>query len=107
MYPKMAATVIIILAATFGENFGLSLLSPALLSVATVACVYYYQFRKPDLFILTCCAIAVITTVTSVAINFMLGGAGSLLLLSLLLIGQVAGAAYWLRGVSRRWESAR
>ena len=100
-------TVIIILAATFGENVGLSLLSPALLSVATVACIYYYQFRKPDLFILTCCAIAVITTVTSIAINLMLGGAGSLLLLSLLLIAQVAGAAYWLRGVSHRWGSGR
>ena len=54
---------------------------------------------------LTCCAVAIITTVTSLAIKLMLGGAGSMLLLSLLLIGQVAAAAYWLRGVSRRWES--
>lgn len=98
-------TVIVILAATFGESIGLSLLSPVLLGLATAACIYYYQFRKTDLFILTCCAVAIITTVTSLAIKLMLGGAGSMLLLSLLLIGQVAAAAYWLRGVSRRWES--
>jgi len=99
-------TMIIILAATFGEKVGLNLLSPVLLGIATVSCLYYYQVRKQDLFILTCCLLAVIMVVTSFAIRVFLEDYGSMLFLALLLIAQVAGAAYWLRNVARRWEEA-
>jgi len=97
-------TLLIIFAASFEAHAALSLLSPLLLGIAAAACVWYYQYRKHDLFILTCCAFAVILVVTSLAIRVMMFGFGSLLLLAALLIAQVAGAAFWLRDVARRWE---
>jgi len=100
----VAPTLIIILAATFGEQVDLNLLSPILLGCATAGCLYYYQFRQPDLFILTCCLLAVIMVITSLAIRVLLDDYGSMLVLAILLIAQVAGAAYWLRGVARRSE---
>ncbi len=99
-------TLVIIMAATFGEKLGLTLLSPLLLAVATVTCVLYYQYRRHDLFILTCCALAVIMVLTSFAIRTVLDDFGSMLFLAMLLIAQVAAAAWWLRGVARRWEVA-
>jgi uncharacterized membrane protein len=99
-------TVIIVLAASVGENLGLTMLSPILLALATVACVLYYQYRKHDLFILTCSALAVILVVTSFAVRTVLDDFGSMLFLAMLLIVQVAGAAWWLRSVARRWEEA-
>ena len=99
-------TLLIILASMFGENLGLTLMSPLLLALATVGCVYYYQFRREDLFILTCCAMAAIMVLTSLAIRIFLNDFGSMLFLAVILIAQVAGAAYWLRGVGRRWEKS-
>jgi len=99
-------TLLIVLAGAFGEKLGLTLLSPILMAVVTAACLYYYQYRKQDLFVLTCCAFAVIMVVTSFAIRILLNDFGSMLFLAMLLIGQVAWAAYWLRNVARRWEEA-
>jgi hypothetical protein len=47
-------------------------------------------------------AILVFTTLIG---RYMPMDTGSILMLAILLIGQVAGAAYWLRHVSRQWES--
>ena len=102
----VAPTLLMIFAATVDEKTGLSLISPALLAVAGAACVYYYQVWRQDLFILTCCALAAILVVTALAIKVVALNVGSLFFLALLLMGQVAAAAWWLRQVARRWQSA-
>jgi len=43
--------------------------------------------------------------VTSFSIRYMLAGTGSLLILAILVIAQVAGAAWWLRQIAQRWET--
>ena len=100
-------TLIVIFAATFGEELSVTLWSPVLLAAATASCFYYYQYVKQDLFILTCCALAAILVVTSVAVRYILDDFGSMLVLALLLIGQVAAAARWLRHVAESWESQK
>ena len=97
-------TLIVIFAATFGEGLAVTFWSPVLLAAATAACFFYYQFVRQDLFILTCCALAAILVITAVAVRYVLDDFGSMLFLALLLIGQVATAARWLRHVAERWE---
>ena len=103
----VAPTLAIIFVASFGETLKLSMLSPALYAVATAACLVYYRRRRLDLFILTCCLTGAILVVTSLAIRIMLESIGSMLLLSLLLIGQVAAASWWLRDVAQKAERPR
>lgn len=98
-------TLVIIFAAAFDERGGLTFVSPFLYIAATAACLYYYQYRKPDLFILTICLLGAIMVITSLFVRYMFRDIGSALVLAMLLIGQVAGAAYWLRNVSRRWKA--
>ena len=62
------------------------------------------RYQRRDLFILTCSLLGTIMVVTALAVRFMLGGSGTLLFLSVLVIAQVAGAAWWLRKVSAAWE---
>jgi len=97
-------TIVIIAAAGFLEGARLSVISPILLLAATAACIYYYQHQRHDLLILTCSLFGAIMIITAFAIRYMMEGTGSLLVLALLLIAQVAGAAWWLRQVARRWE---
>jgi uncharacterized membrane protein len=97
-------TIVIIAAAGFVEDAGLSVISPILLLAATAACIYYYQYQRYDLFILTSSLFGVIMVITSFAIRHMMTDTGSLLILALLVIAQVAGAAWWLRQVAQRWE---
>lgn len=99
-------TLFIIFAASFGKRPGLSFLSPILYIAAMASCLYYYQYRKLDLFILTFCVLGAIMVITSLFVRFMFKDISGALILAFLLIGQVAGAAYWLRDVSRRWEAA-
>ena len=97
-------TLIIIVAAGWEEQAGLRVISPVLMLAATGVCLYYYRYQRHDLFILTCSLFGTIMVVTSIAIRFMLGGWGSLLVLAVLVIAQVAGAAFWLRQVAASWE---
>lgn len=97
-------TLIIIFATAFDERTGLTFVSPFLYVAATLVCFYYYQYRKPDLFILTICVLGAILIVTSLFIRFMFQDISGALILAVLVMAQIAGAAYWLRGVSRRWE---
>ena len=97
-------TIVIVVAAGFAEQTRLSVLSPALMLVATGLCLYYFRYQRHDLFILTCSLLGAILVITSVAVRFLLGEAGSLLVLALLLIAQVAGAAWWLRQVAAAQE---
>lgn len=98
-------TIIMIIAASFGEYAGLSFISPIIFGVSFAVCLYFYQFRRLDLFILTLCLFGAIMVIMSLAVRFIFRDIGSLLLLAMLLIGLVAGAAYWLRDISRRWEA--
>ena len=101
----VAPTIIVIFAAVFESRTGLRFLSPLLFTAALAACFYYYQYRKLDLFILTCCLTGAILVVMSLLIRYMPKDFGSLLLLAVALIVQVAAAAFWLRELSRRWEA--
>ncbi len=98
-------TLIIVVTASLTSVAGLSVISPILLLAATSACLYYYQFERHDLFILTCCVLGAILLITAFAVRYTFEGPASLLGLAILIIAQVAGAAWWLRGVARRWES--
>lgn len=97
-------TFMFIVGASFGEKINLGFVSPFLYVVASVAALYYYQFRKPDLLMLTMLVFAAILIFNTLVGRFIPMETSSILLLAILLISQVAGAAYWLRRVSRRWE---
>ena len=97
-------TVMFIIGASFGETMNLGFISPALYAVASVAALYYYQFRRPDLLMLTMLVFGAILVFTTLLGRYMPMDTGSILMLAILLIAQVAGAAYWLRKVTQRWE---
>ena len=98
-------TLLMIIGASFGVTSGLSSVSPIIFVVSFAACLYFYQFRKLDLFILTLCVFGVIMVLTALFVRFTFRDIGSLFLLAILLIAQVAGAAYWLRSTAKRWEA--
>jgi uncharacterized membrane protein len=101
----LVPTVVFIIGASFGEVVKLGIISPVLFLAASVAAFYYYQFRRPDLLMLTMLVFGAILVFTTFFGRYMLKDVGGILMLALLLIGQVAGAAYWLRSVTRRWEA--
>ncbi len=101
----MIPTVVFIIGASFGETVKLGVISPVLYAAASGAALYYYQFRRPDLLMLTMLVFGAIMVFTTLFGRYMVGDIGGILMLAILLIGQVAGAAYWLRNVSRRWEA--
>jgi uncharacterized membrane protein len=101
----MIPTVVFIIGASFGERVNLSVISPVLYTITSIAALYYYQFRRPDLLMLTMIVFGAILVFTTSFGRYMVRDMGSILMLAIFLIGQVAGAAYWLRNVSRRWEA--
>lgn len=103
----VAPTIAIIFVASLGERLYMSLLSPALFVVTTTACLWHYRRRHIDLPILTCCLTGGILVLTSLAVRYVLGDALTMLLLALFLVGQVAAASWWLRGVARDAEALR
>lgn len=98
-------TVVIIVGASFGEKINLGFISPVLYAAASIVALYYYQFRRPDLLMLTMLVFGAILVFTTFFGRYMRIDTGGILMLAILLIGQVAGAAYWLRKVSRQWEA--
>ena len=98
-------TVVFIIGASFGEAIKLGFISPVFYVAASVAALYYYQFRRPDLLMLTMLVFGAILVFSTLIGRYMPMDTGSILMLAILLIGQVAGAAYWLRNVSRQWEA--
>jgi len=99
-------TVVLIFGASLEMGGHLGVISPLLYAAYSAAGFYYYQYQRPDLLILTMCVFALVLVITTLFVRHLAEGSGGILLLSILLIGQVAGAAYWLRGVSRRWDAA-
>ncbi len=96
-------TVVLVIGASFGKGGNLGVISPVLYAAASVGAFYYYQFRRPDLLMLTMLVFGAILVLTTLFVRYMARDSGGILMLAILLIGQVAGAAYWLRHVSRRW----
>jgi uncharacterized membrane protein len=98
-------TLMFIVVASFGEKIKLGVMSPVLYVAASVAALYYYQFRRRDLLMLTMVVFGAILIFTTLIGRYNPMSVGSLLMLAILLIGQVAGAAYWLRKTSQQWEA--
>jgi len=103
----LVPTFVFVIGASFGETFKIGVISPALYVAASGAGFYYYQFHRTDLLMLTMLVFAAILLVNTLAGRYLPMDTGTILLLALLLIGQVAAAAYWLRNVTRRQESER
>jgi uncharacterized membrane protein len=98
-------SVMFIIGASFGDTIKLGFISPVLYVVASVVALYYYQIRRPDLLMLTMIVFGAILVFTTLIGRYMPMDTGSILILAILLIGQVAGAAYWLRHVSHQWKA--
>ena len=115
-YPRLVAfgalvtvlipTTVIIMASGNGWGGEIGVISPVLYMLATLSGLYYYQHQRHDLLILSLCSFGAVLVLTTVFVRFMVESAGGILLLAIMLIAQVAGAAYWLRNVSRQWEEA-
>lgn len=101
----VSPTLVMIVLAGFDDQHKLNVASPLLWMVATAAALYYYRWRRQDLFILTCALFGLVLIVSTFLIRQMPLDPGSLLLIAMLIIAQVAGAAWWLRGVARSWEA--
>jgi uncharacterized membrane protein len=98
-------TLLIIVAAGFEAQTELGVVSPLLLILATGIALYYYQYRRYDLLILTCALFGMILVVTVFVIRHLVLDPGSLLLIAILIVAQVAAAAWWLRRVAQRREA--
>jgi uncharacterized membrane protein len=97
-------TLALIFSTALGGRSTHTVVSPVLLALAVTATLTWYRYRKPDLFMLTTALFAVILVVTAFGAR-LVDDIEALLPLALLLIAQVAGAAYWLRHVAMRWEA--
>lgn len=102
----VSSTLILIFGSLLDINGRQPYASPLAFMIFTAACLWYYQKRCQDLFILTVCLLGVIVVITSWVARSSHGGFEIALTLSLLVIGQTAGAAFWLRGVARRWRTS-
>lgn len=104
LYAVLAPTLLLIGGASGELSFRMPIFSPMLYAGALAVTLFYYQYRTPDLFMLTAALFGAILVIMALAIRYMPGDVDSLFPLALLLVAQVAGAAYWLRQASRRRE---
>lgn len=104
-YTVLGPTLIMIFAAGLDHHARMGVVSPLLFAAALAASLWYYQYRKLDLFMLTIAMFGGILVVMSLAIRYLFADFGSTLILALLLIALVAGAAVWLRTISQRWRA--
>lgn len=96
--------IMIVAGGAFTQHVSLSFVSPVLLAITTLVCLWYYRVKRRDLFILTLCLLSLILVVTSLVLRHLVEGTGSLLFVAILLIAQVSAAAWWLRTIARGWE---
>jgi uncharacterized membrane protein len=106
LYTVLGPTVILIFGAANDHRVSIGVVSPLLFAAAVLLTLWYYQYRKLDLFMLTAALFGSIFVVMSLAIRFEILAFGGALFLALLLIGQVAGAAVWLRSIAERRQVA-
>ena len=117
-WPRIVAvlTLIVLVSGSlfyiFDIRFGardswLILSGPVFFLAFAAASLWYYQFRQIDLFTLTATLLGGIVVITATLGRGMSwSGPGSALMLALLVIGQTAGAAYWVRQVAERSREA-
>jgi hypothetical protein len=106
LYTVLGPTLVMIFAAGLDEHAQLAIVSPLLFAAALLASLWYYHYRRLDLFMLTIAMFGGILVIMALAIRYLFADFGSTLFLALLLIALVAGAAVWLRMISQRWQAA-
>lgn len=106
LYTVLGPTLIMIFAVSLDWHIGGRIVSPLLFVAALATSLWYYQYRRLDLLMLTMTLFAGILAIMALAIRHLFQGFGSLLLLAALLVGLVGAAAFWLRDVARRRETA-
>lgn len=97
-------TIVVIIGVNFGVRGSPGPVSALLFIAASMFAFYYYRFRKPDLLMLTMVVFGAIFVFTTLFARFMVDGIGGILLLAILVIAQVAGAALWLRRINHDRE---
>ncbi len=80
------------------------LTAPVFFALFAGVSFWYYRQQRRDLLMLTACLTGAIVIITTLVGRIVELDTGTALLLAVLVIGQTAGAAFWLRGVSRGWE---
>lgn len=105
LYTVLGPTLIMIFAAGMDQRAQIAIVSPFLFAAALATSLWYYQYEKLDLFMLTIAMFGGILVIMALAIRYLFADFGSSLFLALLLIGLVAGAAVWLRTISERWQA--
>lgn len=110
LYTVFAPTLVFILGGVAEARLGVTVISPVLFAAALAACFGYYRYGTRDLFMLTAGLFGAIAVVMALAgrylfeaVGGLFDGAGSLLLLAVLLVAQVGAAAWWLRRVAQDW----
>ncbi|MDZ7645454.1 MAG: DUF2157 domain-containing protein [Woeseiaceae bacterium] len=106
LYTVLGPTLVMIFVASLDEQAQLAIVSPALFVAVFAATLWYYQYRRFDLFMLTMAMFGGILVIMALAIRHAFEGYGSPLLLAALLIGLVGGAAFWLRAIAQRARAA-
>lgn len=105
LFAIVVATLMLIFASFIHETERLQYVAPLGFALFTVLCLWYYQRRCHDLYILTACLVGIIVVITSWIAHASHAGFDIALFLALLVIGQTAGAAVWLRNVAQKWRA--
>jgi len=105
LVPIAISTLIFIFAMGAEYYWGIRYVSPVLFAIFTLLALYYYSKKLLDMFILAVSLLALIVIVTSLLARVIHSGFEMFFLLSILVIGQSAAAAHWLRKVRKSWEA--
>jgi uncharacterized membrane protein len=105
LFAIVVATLMLIFASFIEAADRLQYVAPVGFVLFTALCLWYYQKRCHDLYILTVCLVGIIVVITSWIAHASHAGFDIALFLALLVIGQTAGAAVWLRKVAQDWRS--
>lgn len=106
LFTIVSTTLVLIFAGTHRAAHGLDFAVPVWFVLFGAAALWYYRRRRRDLFILAISLLGMIVLVTALVARASHGGAEIALLLALLVVGQTAGAAYWLRHVAKAWGAS-
>ncbi|WLQ12377.1 DUF2157 domain-containing protein [Hahella aquimaris] len=110
-FPRVIATGVLALMASAslsvifdGWEHGARLapLTPVGFVAVVGGCLWFYQRRRPDLLVLAECALAIILVVNSLIARLWADSFEFALFMALLVIGQTAFAALWLRELARK-----
>jgi len=105
LFAIAVATLMLIFGSLIKEVDRLQYVAPVGFALFSILCLWYYQKRCHDLYILTACLVGIIVVITSWIAHASHAGFDIALFLALLVIGQTAGAAFWLRSVAQGWRA--